>query len=502
MWQSNSEFQKGQGLQLNNSMSLGSNYNAASGVGYGTPVADVRVTGGISGSNTNGESYSDCTMVDLNGDGRLDAVYKKTDWQETGTNLLYCAINNGEGFDDPVQLNFQSAYEMEYETSSGSTLGFNVYVGGGFLLDEFSVNAGASYSQVKQTSSSDKYSTFMDMDRDGYTDIILSNENYYLHNNGNLTFSAKKLASDVVVRNVKRSVSNEEKAEYDENYFMQPPFRAWKAPYDGIISVKENAVGIGTDFSGNVQAETHIPDGNGHQKITMNVPGNMEKKGINIARGDNIYFITNAGSEIKNKDVEWNIDIQYEKVCVFDKDYEPVIFFPELINQEKITCEKSQESENSNDEETKSSLSNAADDDAKDELVRNLKNEGEECLLKLYDVESSVSVFQKSKEKKDEVDKYVYTATASTNYDFNRIKQLTKQEQKQIYEFLVESGFFLPRVFTKEQFNSYLAFLEKKGSALAESEKSEFFEHFAKQIKYDVTTETYRISDFKDHEVN
>ena len=46
----------------------------AAGLGYGTRVIDVRATAGGSGSVSSGESYTEDSMLDINGDGRLNVA--------------------------------------------------------------------------------------------------------------------------------------------------------------------------------------------------------------------------------------------------------------------------------------------------------------------------------------------------------------------------------------------------------------------------------------------
>lgn len=67
------EWGHGQPLQLGKSTNIGATFNGAAGVGYGTDFIDAHISGGGSGSVSSGESYTEETLIDINGDGRPDS---------------------------------------------------------------------------------------------------------------------------------------------------------------------------------------------------------------------------------------------------------------------------------------------------------------------------------------------------------------------------------------------------------------------------------------------
>ena len=111
--------------------------------------------------------------------------------------------------------------------------------GAGLKFSKVSASLGAGFSEVYQKSSSNVLTSFMDVDRDGLLDIVESGKSFYLKNIGNCTFTKDFLYTNVSIKDVEKTFTEDEKNSYDETYFIKTPFRFWKAKFDGIVSIKE-----------------------------------------------------------------------------------------------------------------------------------------------------------------------------------------------------------------------------------------------------------------------
>lgn len=297
-------------LQIGNSTSIGANFNGSAGVGYGTRLIDARITGGASGSVNSGESYTEDSMMDINGDGKPDAI------SQDGT-TVYVALNNGDGFDAAVPIHIVKGSftgDLDYEKNTSSSVGWNIYSGAGIKASKIAVSAGAGYSEVYQKTSSTVLCSFMDMNRDGLVDIVESGKDYYLKNLGDLKFTQAYISSNIVIQDVSQTITLEERNDYQKAYFIQNPFRMWKAPYEGIVTINENAQGITSELKTSIVTKTFIGDSASDNGLEINpLPKDKglkhsKKTDYAIEKDKNIYFIADVGSEPKNSD----IDMEYK----------------------------------------------------------------------------------------------------------------------------------------------------------------------------------------------
>ena len=461
------EWINGQPLQVGNSTSSGTSFNASAGVGYGTRIIDARVTGGGSGSLSSGESHTEDSLVDINGDGRIDSI--KQEGQ-----IIWVALNNGFGFDEYQQISIKNGRfngELDSEVNSGSTVGWNIYGGAGAKFEGISVSLGAGYSEVNQKSSSSVLCSFMDMDRDGLVDIVESGKSTYLKNKGNLTFYEQSIhnSSGNVISDTIEKLSEEEIKEYENTYFVQTPFRMWKAPYEGLLSIKENANLYKTESNSNVEVQTFINDSNKHTNLSFNVPGQREEKNIETKKDDRIYFISNNGREPLNTDLEWNIDIEYSHIKALKQiDIIPYFILDEFtVYQIDEEIESSEDTAGKTEEEIKAILSNQI-------------KEGFEKTEIYFDLYSLIY--------ENNENEY----SAKLIYNENWKDKLSEEVKEKIYSQLIEDNYFLPRIYTKEIFNQIC---EKLKSSDYDDNK---IKNFAQSFEYDATTELYELIIGKD----
>lgn len=303
---------------------------------------------------------------------------------------------------------------MNYETSSNSSVGANVYAGVG-TGQKVTVKGslGAGYTRTYQTSNSNSAFSFMDMNNDGLVDILQKGKKYYLKNNGNLEFEVCEINIDGI-GDIKRKLKDDIAEKYEKSFFVQTPFRMWKAPYDGIISIKEEANGIERNYERKlddyVKAETYI--GNNKDKdLSFNVfkgyNSKVEKNDVEIKNGDHIYFISNCGKEPSKSDINWNIKIDYSRVKAL-KNNLPVPYVDVSSFKEKFSSSFSGKKEN-----------------ALKQMLQKLDNK--EVLLKLYTVT-----------EKETVNNNNHSFSCEVSFNENYQKSLSEDDRIELVNVLKE----------------------------------------------------------------
>ena len=467
-------WENGKPLQIGNSTSIGASFNAAAGVGYGTPYLDARVTGGTSGSVSSGESYTESTLVDINGDGRVDSL------KHTNAGIVV-ALNNGNGFDGEqlIQItkgSFDSELDLEKNTSS--TIGWNTY--GGVGTKNLPIEIGTGYSEVYQNSSSNVLTSFMDMDRDGRVDIVETGKNTYLKNLGNLEFIEMPIYADsgIEVRDVIKEFSDEQKKKYENTYFVQTPFKMWKAPYEGKLLIRESANFVKNNSASTVEVLTFINNSEKDSVLSFNVPGSNEKI-IETNQDDRIYFISDNGNEPKDTDIEWNIDIEYSEIKVLKQNILSPILLLDYFKNQDVSIEIEIQSDSEFEQEEKSIISDEILDSDVIAIKEKFTETNDELYFNFYVIEKKCSTENNS-----------YTISLKYNDDWQN--NLDAQTKENIYLQLLRDNYLLPRSYTEELLDTLI----KK---LTSSDMDDSFEDFAKSFEYDATTKLYelRVADEK-----
>ena len=469
------EWNNGQPLQVGNSTNIGTNFNGAEGVGYGTRFIDVRATGGGSGSVSTGESYTEDSMLDINGDGRPDAISQNGE-------TVYVALNNGTGFDEKQAINIKSgtlSEDLDHEKNSSSSIGWNIYGGAGSISGSLSLGVG--YSEVKQKSSSKSLCSFIDMDRDGLPDIVETGKSTYLKNLGNLEFEQRNIYSSIAVTEVTQKVKPELAEEYRKTYFVQTPFRMWKAPYEGIITITESAYGVSENFDKGKQviAKTYKNDDESDDatlRINITAPDitKTSRNTIDVAKASDYYFISDNGKEPEKTDIDWDINIEYSDIKTFKKGLKHP-----LLNLKKYEELKPAQ-------KTYSNNGNKAKEDYKNFIVSEYLD-NQTVLLKLF----SITV---QEVHSNENNSYEYLLNAQ--YDSDWTKKTNIEEQKAIISALMENQCLIPSVFTESQFTEY--YESVKTNASKSSDIIKYYSDFAMQFEHNVTDNLYFFRDFPD----
>ncbi|WP_318662675.1 hypothetical protein, partial [Treponema sp.] len=323
------EYSFNEPIQAGVSKSTTVNGSVSGGAGVGGSSIDVRVTGGAQGSVTTGTSYSNDTIADMDGDGKPDSV--SYDINEPEKIVVY--LQSGKKWNIDCS-EFDDDVELDVEKSSGDTGGYTVYGGAG-KRGRIKAKLGVSYSKVNQNGSARVLKTIADMDGDGLGDIVQSEHSFYLHNNGDGTFTKKNITAttDMPLSEYERKFTVDEINDYKDAYRQQLPFRIWKAPYNGKIKIKnegqyasDNArkekVVLKTFINENSKSDLNIT-------LDSNEPKSTEDRtSRKIEQNANVYFAVDTGSDPKDADIIWNNTIEYESVQIFNDMNSLPIFLP------------------------------------------------------------------------------------------------------------------------------------------------------------------------------
>ncbi|MBP5402883.1 MAG: hypothetical protein J6Y36_06980 [Treponema sp.] len=304
-------------LHTGNSMGAGANVRAQAGAGFGTPVADIRVTGGFNGSVDGSFGYTDNCMADINGDGIPDGLDFHREADKNNVTVQYGKNPSPDYITpEPSEINIQ---ELDREDSVSTNFGGDVYAGAG-LKNKYITGLGASINGVTQNSVTRVSRSLMDVDGDGLVDIIETGKNTYLKNKGNGKFVKRKIytSSSNPIKDLDKKLDITEQNQYRNTYMPQTPFRVWKAPFTGIVEIT-NTVSKTENFDAKIIAETYV--GNTMQNnlcIVLQPNDSNEDKFVSgtvkVLKDQNVYFYVNSGFEPKNTDIEWNTKINYKSI--------------------------------------------------------------------------------------------------------------------------------------------------------------------------------------------
>ena len=317
-------------LSTTRSTQSGTQAAIGGGVGIGPPNGqyDIRVSGGGNIASGSGESYSEHTMADMNGDGIADVV-----WQEGS--VLHVRLNTVAGLSGEIQevpLDGLGEQPLEQEQSQNSSRGGNVYTGVGMP----EIGMGVSISKTAQQGTTKLRCSLQDVDGDGLPDIVMSGQNYYYKNaskGGKIQFARERISAGQA-RSVTVVMGEAERREYSGMYYQQRPLRMWKAPYDGQIQMVQTVTGRGT---GIVTAQMYTMFGAPENTRTQ-VSGNETKRtlteGIAVGGCQELYYIhdiegtANGWDDIRGNNIQWNIKVGYTQVRPWYRQEELICYTP------------------------------------------------------------------------------------------------------------------------------------------------------------------------------
>ena len=317
----------GHGTQVTSGSGSGSEGSISGGIGIGVPYNwDVRVTGGGRFASSASSSETQSTLVDLDGDGRPDSV-----WRD-GNNLYYVPNEIG-GFGSPGRIRFDGVFpKISKEESTNDSGGWNVY--GGVGANVARIDLGVSYARTTQTGTTTTKGSFLDIDGDGFVDYIESGATEYNKNSTDLGFTTGALQVDksLGIPSPVKQLSSKDKENYHKNYYIQTPFRSWRAPYRGTVTVEQTveskrATGMAISADG-VYARTYkgadstpfeniflgVQSGNGAQVDTAS-----RNRKTAMERGGALYFISDSVYDTRGDDLAWGITVRYSDIGYLER---------------------------------------------------------------------------------------------------------------------------------------------------------------------------------------
>jgi hypothetical protein len=301
------------GIQVRNGVSGGGSFMVGAGKGIAKlfPSTDLRVTGSVQGGMSAGVAQVKQTMVDINGDGRPDSV------RRTASGFRV-ALNEGDHFgaEQDCDINIPG---LGNSKNLLTTFGFSTFGGVGTILG----GIGSNFSRTTQNGWDDTPVGFADIDGDGVADIVQEGNNWYYrntsHETGRISFEGKQLYNTVpqIIRNNVQPVSEEDHEGYENTYYQQAPFRAWRSPYGGTVKVRQEVViavdDRGEEMSGDglvVRTYRGEEEAAAQETVyTKETRPAVEDKEYALERGEALYFVGDALEDTRGDDVKWNIRI-------------------------------------------------------------------------------------------------------------------------------------------------------------------------------------------------
>ena len=319
------EWTNGKPLNVQNSSSSGGNVTFSAGGGFGLRSLAPVATFGYQGSSSSGNSYTDYMTLDLNGDGVLDCVRQIS----ADTLVIYKGNSDGSFSAGQAISGIPLSYKIGKETNTNSSHGSLIYGG---ISTTLPVSAGVTRSSIKQSGELKVYSMFSDIDGDGLTDIIEKGNSFYLKNistDSSFAFEPRGLNNNV--NGIYREYTHEEKSEYNSVFYVQTPFRAWRAPFTGSIVMEYSADWMGGSSSTNFADIMIFHGGTRLDERRLSSVSESYKKAISLSVnvGDYIYFVSSHNNDtnsvnaydvdLRNSDIKWNVSIAFSDIQPFDR---------------------------------------------------------------------------------------------------------------------------------------------------------------------------------------
>jgi RHS repeat-associated protein len=307
------------------------------GFGAGGNVASKNLTGGASYNYSRSTSEGMATLIDINGDGLPDKVFRR------GGNLFYRPnLGGAMGFGDPVQITTISEFSLSVTNSHD--VGASVFAG--------PVHVG--YNRGFSDSKTSIY--FMDFNGDGLVDIVQNGRVYFNRLVDGvptfLTSSALTPAPVVGGGEVDPSLIPdfaEEQRELEKTFPLHDVVRTWQAPFSGTINInapvaliqdtsqeareytKKDGVKVSIQHGNTVRWSTRIDTTN----YGLNFPYNVS--GININKGERLYFRVQSIFDGMYDLVNWDPEIVYTHFVDTNLTLETTDFYGKPYNRYKAS---------------------------------------------------------------------------------------------------------------------------------------------------------------------
>jgi RHS repeat-associated protein len=267
-------------------------------------------------------------LVDLDGDGLLDQVYR------TGDHFSYRPNAGGPA----GTLNFKAEVPLTGLDKIGEEKTTTTTMG----AQGFALGAAAAHDKSRIRVRGHAY--ISDVNGDGLPDVVVNGTVYFNRMVANVpTFgtksptplgtSAKPNASGLVEN------PNEDRAEIEATYHLLDPIRRWVAPYSGIVSISGN-VGLlkkpDADYTTADGVRVSIQHNGGEiWSATLSDPHDLNDRpitgltGISVKAGDRLYFRVNSINDGAFDAVRFNSVIEYQNanLAQLDENGMPLLRF-------------------------------------------------------------------------------------------------------------------------------------------------------------------------------
>lgn len=298
------------------------------GVGFGF-TSGKSLTAGVSTSFSQGRSEGKSALIDIDGDGLLDIVYKDS------AGLRYfpqISTNDSIKFGSSRQINTEGHLD-DFSLSKTTSIsgGGKVYGGVGPLFAE----GGMDIMSSKTTTTH----YFADVNSDGLIDIVANGQVYFNHiEDGVPTFTLSSAVTPSPINN-KGVIDTTCLADLNEpidtliKYSpMQDVVRVWEAPYDGIFRINSSVkylIPSDTSNTDGVRVAIQIGENERWQQIIGKNDSTEYEFELDtlLFKGNCIYFRTQCGNDSASNGefdrVKWNtriIDYLHLNDTIIDPD--------------------------------------------------------------------------------------------------------------------------------------------------------------------------------------
>ncbi len=269
----------------------------------------VRAGAGVS------QAMTRATLLDANGDGLLDAV-----WREGSS--LAAFLNTGSGFDlsQPFRLSgLNDGMDLEEQSS------FSLGASAGLL--------GVSGGVTRHRSWSEERTAFADVNGDGFVDFVKKDEGTWAGHDG----SSRLVATPWSFGTAEPAGGADPEADdYSRSFYLQQPLRRLKIYRSGTVEVAQRVALAGAGSEDGARARTHFAGGTDTLAVSAGAPVAQGSRLYNVESGDSVYFRLETGDAEVGDDVDWNIDVRYRSLRYFEPLAQAAFFSPPRFSPENL----------------------------------------------------------------------------------------------------------------------------------------------------------------------
>ena len=286
-------------------------------VGFSVAGYNKQLSGGGKVGFSHGDSDAVLAMIDLNGDGLPDKVFKRHD----GAIVFHLNRARPGGTNDfePQERRLPTLPGLGSESTNTASFGLEAYFGASVLLNRANTYATGSVY-------------FSDVNADGLPDLVDHGRVLFNRLVDNVpTFAADSNGTPAPLGGPGRAVDAsrlvaDPAAQRETNvdaFPLQDALRRWTAPFDGTVRIA-GAVGLVRDTSdersryGSADGVRVAIQRNGSELWAARIAGDDYEsrtpsgvEDVEVRRGDRIYFRTQSVDDGRYDRVSWDPEIEY-----------------------------------------------------------------------------------------------------------------------------------------------------------------------------------------------